>query len=100
MFRGTTNTCPVGVATQREDLRAKYKGTPENVITYFNAVAEDVRAYLAKLGFRKMDDLIGRVDLLEQSTIRLANPHGKLERIASDLILGESHGFIRDAMSD
>lgn len=60
------NTCPVGVATQREDLRAKYKGTPENVITYFNAVAEDVRAYLAKLGFRKMDDLIGRVDLLEQ----------------------------------
>lgn len=60
------NTCPVGVATQREDLRAKYKGTPENVITYFNAVAEDVRAYLAKLGYRKMDDLIGRVDLLEQ----------------------------------
>lgn len=60
------NTCPVGVATQREDLRAKYKGTPENVITYFNAVAEDVRAYLAKLGFRKMDDLIGRVDLLQQ----------------------------------
>lgn len=60
------NTCPVGVATQREDLRAKYKGTPENVITYFNAIAEDVRAYLAKLGFRKMDDLIGRVDLLEQ----------------------------------
>ncbi len=60
------NTCPVGVATQREDLRAKYKGTPENVINYFNAVAEDVRSYMAKLGFRKMDDLIGRVDLLEQ----------------------------------
>ncbi len=60
------NTCPVGVATQRGDLRAKYKGTPENVITYFNAVAEDVRAYLAQLGFRKMDDLIGRVDLLQQ----------------------------------
>ena len=60
------NTCPVGVATQREDLRAKYKGTPENVINYFNAVAEDVRAYLAKLGFRKLDDIIGRVDLLEQ----------------------------------
>jgi glutamate synthase (NADPH/NADH) large chain/glutamate synthase (ferredoxin) len=60
------NTCPVGVATQREDLRAKYKGTPENVINYFNAVAEDVRSYLAKLGFRKLDDLVGRVDLLEQ----------------------------------
>ncbi len=60
------NTCPVGVATQREDLRAKYKGTPENVINYFNAVAEDVRSYMAKLGVRKMDDLVGRVDLLEQ----------------------------------
>jgi len=60
------NTCPVGVATQREDLRAKFKGTPENVINYFNAVAEDVRDYLARLGFRKLEDIIGRVDLLEQ----------------------------------
>ncbi|MDQ8204228.1 glutamate synthase large subunit [Pelagicoccus sp. SDUM812003] len=60
------NTCPVGVATQREDLRAKYKGTVENVINYFNAVAEDVRYYLAKLGFRKLDDLVGRTEFLEQ----------------------------------
>ncbi len=60
------NTCPVGVATQREDLRAKYKGTPENVINYFNAVAEDVRGYLAKLGYRKLEDIIGRTELLEQ----------------------------------
>ena len=60
------NTCPVGVATQREDLRAKYKGTPENVINYFNAVADDVRHYMAKLGFRRLDDLIGRTEFLEQ----------------------------------
>jgi len=60
------NTCPVGVATQREDLRAKYKGTPENVINYFNAVAQDVRYYLAKLGYRKLDEIIGRTELLEQ----------------------------------
>ncbi len=60
------NTCPVGVATQRDDLRAKYKGTPENVINYFNAVAEDVRGYLAKLGYRKLEDIIGRTELLEQ----------------------------------
>ena len=60
------NTCPVGVATQREDLRAKFKGTPENVINYFNAVAEDVRHYLAKLGYRRLDDIIGRTELLEQ----------------------------------
>ncbi|MFO1451295.1 MAG: glutamate synthase large subunit [Opitutaceae bacterium] len=60
------NTCPVGVATQREDLRAKFRGKPENIINYFNAVAEDVRQYLAKLGLRSLNDLIGRTDLLEQ----------------------------------
>ncbi|GAB5561195.1 MAG: glutamate synthase large subunit [Synoicihabitans sp.] len=60
------NTCPVGVATQREDLRAKFRGKPENVINFFNAVAEDVRLYLAKLGAKTLNDIIGRVDLLEQ----------------------------------
>ncbi len=60
------NTCPVGVATQREDLRAKFRGKPENVINFFNAVAEDVRQYLAKLGARSINDIIGRVDLLSQ----------------------------------
>jgi glutamate synthase (NADPH/NADH) large chain/glutamate synthase (ferredoxin) len=60
------NTCPVGVATQREDLRAKFRGKPENVINFFNAVAEDVRHYLAKLGAKTLNDIIGRVDLLEQ----------------------------------
>ncbi|MBW8780754.1 MAG: glutamate synthase large subunit [Verrucomicrobia bacterium] len=60
------NTCPVGVATQREDLRAKFRGKPENIINFFNAVAEDVRHYLAKLGARTLNDIIGRVDLLEQ----------------------------------
>jgi glutamate synthase (NADPH/NADH) large chain/glutamate synthase (ferredoxin) len=60
------NTCPVGVATQREDLRAKFRGKPDNVINYFNAVAEEVRRYLAKLGVRTLNEIVGRVDLLEQ----------------------------------
>jgi len=60
------NSCPVGVATQREDLRAKFRGKPENVVSFFNGVAEDVRRYLARLGFRSMDEVIGRSDLLEQ----------------------------------
>ena len=60
------NTCPVGVTTQREDLRAKFRGKPENVINYFNAVAEDVRGYLAKLGARSLNEIIGRTELLEQ----------------------------------
>ena len=60
------NTCPVGVATQREDLRAKFRGKPENVIHFFNAVAEDVRGYLAKLGARSLNEIVGRTELLEQ----------------------------------
>lgn len=60
------NTCPVGVATQRDDLRAKFRGKPENIINYFNAVAEDVRLYLAKMGARTLNELIGRTELLQQ----------------------------------
>lgn len=59
------NTCPVGVATQRDDLRAKFRGKPENVIHFFNAVAEDVRVILAKLGKRSIDEIVGRTELLE-----------------------------------
>ena len=60
------NTCPTGVATQREDLRAKFKGTPEQVVTYFTLLAEEVRSLLAALGARTMDEVIGRSDLLER----------------------------------
>jgi len=60
------NTCPVGVATQREDLRAKFRGKPENVVNYFNAVAEDVRRILARLGYRSLEEIVGRTELLEQ----------------------------------
>jgi glutamate synthase (NADPH/NADH) large chain/glutamate synthase (ferredoxin) len=60
------NTCPTGVATQREELRAKFRGTPEQVISYFTLIAEEVRAILAQLGFRTIDEIIGRNDLLER----------------------------------
>lgn len=59
------NTCPVGIATQRDDLRAKFKGTPDDVVRFFTAVAEEVREILAMLGVQRLDDLIGRTDLLE-----------------------------------
>ena len=59
------NTCPVGIATQDPALRKKFTGTPENVINYFFFVAEQVRQWMAKLGFRKMDDMIGRADMIE-----------------------------------
>ena len=59
------NTCPVGICTQDEALRKKFSGQPEHVINYFFMVAEEARSYMAKVGVRTIDDLIGRVDLLE-----------------------------------
>jgi glutamate synthase (NADPH/NADH) large chain len=60
------NTCPVGVATQDPVLRKKFTGKPEYVINFFFFVAEEVRALMAKLGMRKLDELIGRSDLLDK----------------------------------
>ena len=62
------NTCPVGIATQNPVLRKKFAGTPENVINFFFYIAEEVREWMAKMGFRKMDDMVGRVDMLEMET--------------------------------
>ena len=63
------NTCPVGVTTQDEKLRAKYKGSPDNVVLFFNAVAEEVRRLLASIGARSLNDVIGRTDYLEQRVV-------------------------------
>ena len=60
------NTCPVGVATQREDLREKYFGTPEMLVSYMTYIAVEVREILAQLGYRSLDELIGRSGLLRQ----------------------------------
>ena len=59
------NTCPVGVATQDETLRKRFTGQPEHVVNYFFFVAEEIRQLMAKLGFRKFDDMIGRMDKLD-----------------------------------
>ncbi|MGF7153938.1 glutamate synthase large subunit [Novosphingobium gossypii] len=59
------NTCPVGVATQNPVLRARFTGQPEHVINYFFFVAEELRAIMAELGFRTLDEMVGRVDRLD-----------------------------------
>jgi glutamate synthase domain-containing protein 2/glutamate synthase domain-containing protein 1/glutamate synthase domain-containing protein 3 len=59
------NTCPVGIATQDPRLRAKFQGAPEHVINYFFFVAEQARRLMASLGFRRMEEMIGRVDRIE-----------------------------------
>ncbi|MDD1607632.1 MAG: glutamate synthase subunit alpha, partial [Methylococcaceae bacterium] len=61
------NTCPVGVATQDPELRKRFTGQPEHVVNYFFMVAEDVRQWMAKLGFRNLNELIGRSDLLDMN---------------------------------
>ncbi|NKD87779.1 glutamate synthase large subunit [Haematospirillum sp. 15-248] len=61
-----SNTCPVGVCTQDEALRAKFGGTPEKVVNLFSFMAEEVREILAELGFRTLNEIIGRTDLLYQ----------------------------------
>src|SRR5260370_41806873 len=58
------NSCPTGIATQRPELRAKFRGTPEQVVAYFTWLAEDVRRILAALGCRSLDDAVGRSDRL------------------------------------
>ncbi|HET6263775.1 MAG TPA: glutamate synthase large subunit, partial [Usitatibacter sp.] len=59
------NTCPVGIATQDPELIKKFEGRPEHVINYFFFVAEEVREWMAKIGMRRFEDLVGRTDLLD-----------------------------------
>ena len=59
------NTCPVGIATQDPRLRKFFKGTPEHVVNYFFFVAEEVRRHMARMGVRRFDELVGRVELLD-----------------------------------
>ncbi len=63
------NTCPVGIATQDPVLRARFEGTPEHVVNFFFFIAEELRGIMASLGFRKIDDMVGRADLLVQRPI-------------------------------
>lgn len=66
-----TNNCPVGVASQREELRARFPGLPGDLVNYFLYVAEEVRGMLAQLGYEKLDDIVGRTDLLRPRDISL-----------------------------
>ena len=61
-----SNTCPVGVCSQDEDLRKKFTGTPEKVVNLFTFIAQEVREILAGLGFKTLNEIIGRTDLLKQ----------------------------------
>ena len=78
------NTCPVGVATQDPELRKRFTGQPEHVVNYFFFVAEEVRQMMAKLGFRTIDEMIGRSDRLD---MHRAISHWKASKIDLSKIL-------------
>jgi glutamate synthase domain-containing protein 2/glutamate synthase domain-containing protein 1/glutamate synthase domain-containing protein 3 len=78
------NTCPVGIATQDPELRRRFTGTPDHVIGYMLFVAEDVRERMAKLGFRRFEELIGRSDLL---SARRDVEHWKARRLDLSALL-------------
>ena len=99
------NTCPVGVATQDPALRAKFRGTPEHVINFFFFIAEQVRGYMAQMGFRTFDEMVGRVDMLDPRkaldhwkakgldlSMLLYNPQVPL-RIARRCVQAQDHGL-------
>ena len=64
MRKCNQNTCPVGVATQNPELRRRFTGRSEYLVNYFTFLAREVREYLAEIGVEKMDDIIGRTDLI------------------------------------
>jgi glutamate synthase (ferredoxin) len=72
------NTCPVGVATQDPVLREKFTGKPEYVVNYFRMIAEETREWMSKLGFRSVDEMIGRMDKLD---IKKAVDHWKAKKL-------------------
>ena len=78
------NTCPVGIATQDPVLRKKFKGTPEDVINFFFFIAEQLREHMARMGFRRMDEMIGRADMIE---MRPALDHWKAKGLDFSQIL-------------
>ncbi|WP_458788392.1 glutamate synthase-related protein, partial [Vallitalea sediminicola] len=73
------NTCPVGVATQDPELRKHFKGKPEHLINFFTFLATELREYMAIMGFRSIDEMVGRVDMLKPNKSKM---HWKAKSIA------------------
>ncbi len=95
------NTCPMGVATQSEELRKHFIGRYEYLVNFFNFLAEDVREHLAALGFRKLDDIVGRVDLLEQFQMCCAKGDiacQKASKVDLSKLLVLPEGFVGNAL--
>ena len=96
------NTCPVGVATQDPELRKRFTGTPEHVINYFFFVAEELRAIMGEMGFRTVEEMIGRVDRLDMRRVeRHWKAHGvDLKRVLHAVPLEEGRELFQTETQD
>ncbi len=91
------NTCPVGVATQREDLRKRFPGEPEHVINYMTFIAQELRELMAELGFRTVDEMVGRVEVLKH---REDVDHPKARTVDLSAVLAEPAGDVRRKITE
>ncbi|MEX0343048.1 MAG: glutamate synthase large subunit, partial [Erythrobacter sp.] len=96
------NTCPVGVATQDPVLRKRFTGTPEHVINYFFFVAEELRAIMAEMGFRTVEEMVGRVDRVDMRRVeRHWKAHGvDLKRILHAVPIEEGKALFHTETQD
>ncbi|MFA9517677.1 glutamate synthase large subunit [Halopenitus sp. H-Gu1] len=85
------NTCPVGVATQREDLRKRFPGEPDHVVNYMTFIAEELREIMADLGFRTVEEMIGRPAHLRQRE----TDHEKAKHLDLSSVIAEPAGSVR-----
>ena len=86
------DTCPVGVATQNPELRKRFKGKPEYVVNFMKFIAQELREYMAKLGIRTVDELVGRVDLLK---VKGGVSEGKADEVCLSKILDADFADVR-----
>lgn len=87
------NTCPFGIATQDRELRHRFKGCPEDVINFMMFIAQELREYMAKLGFRSVDEMVGRVDKLRQKQLK-----GKASKINLDRMIKNLSTYNKSAV--
>ena len=91
-----TNNCPVGVATQKENLRKRFTGIPEHVVNFFWYVAEEVRQLMSLLGVSRVEELIGRTDLLQARSVDLAKTKGvDLSSLLAPISGAEDRSWLR-----
>ena len=91
-----TNNCPVGVATQKENLRKRFTGIPEHVVNFFWYVAEEVRQLMSLLGVTRLEELIGRTDLLQARSVDLAKTKGvDLSSLLAPISGAEDRSWLR-----